>query len=335
MAADIIMAANATTVATTPPIIVVLDGHTMNPGDLSWDALRALGPSTIYKRTPPSEVIERAQNATAILTNKTVLDRPVIERLPRLEYIGVTATGYNVVDVVVARDRGIPVTNVPGYSTASVAQLVFALILELTHQVGHHSQTVRAGRWAAGPDFCYWDHPLIELAGLTLGLVGYGQIGQAVARIGRAFGMKVIVHTRTPRTDDPAIRFVDLDTLFSQADVVSLHCPLAPATHGLVNAQRLAQMKPSAFLINTGRGPLVVEADLAAALNANRIAGAGLDVLALEPPAPDNPLLKARNCVITPHFGWGTLAARQRLMTAAVGNLHAFLAGTPQNVVNP
>jgi glycerate dehydrogenase len=315
--------------------IVILDGHTANPGDLSWEPFRQLGDCAIFDRTPEAEIVARARDAEIILTNKAVLARATLAALPRLRYIGVTATGYNVVDVAAARERGITVTNVPDYGTPSVAQAVFALILELTNRTGHHAQTVREGRWARSPDWCYWDYPLIELKGLTLGIAGFGQIGEAVARIGRAFGMNVIAARRHPppgRRDD--VEFTDLEALFQRSDVLSLHCPLTPETRGLVNGARLARMKPSAFLINTARGPLVDEAALAVALNEGRIAGAGLDVLSVEPPKADNPLLGARNCFITPHVAWASRSARQRLLEVTAANVRAFLGGKPQNVVN-
>jgi glycerate dehydrogenase len=315
------------------PRIVVLDGYTLNPGDLDWEPLRALGECAIFDRTPAEAVLERAAGASAVLTNKTPLPRTMIESLPELRYIGVLATGYNIVDTAAASAHGVAVTNVPGYGTASVAQHVFALLLELTQHVGHHAQTVREGRWSASPDFCYWDTPLVELAGRTLGVIGYGGIGEAVARIALAFEMKVIAATRRPRTDVPGVEFLAIDDVFCRADVVTLHCPLTPETQGLVNAARLALMKADAFLINTGRGSLVVEQDLADALNASRLAGAGLDVLSTEPPTSKNPLLSAKNCLITPHIAWATRAARERLLGVVVENLRAFFAGTPQNVV--
>ena len=314
-----------------PPDIVVLDGHTANPGDLSWEPLEAVGRCTVHDRTVPAEIVPRAAAADIVLTNKTPLTRETIEALPRLAYIGVLATGYNVVDAVAARDRGIPVCNVPEYGTPTVAQATFALLLELTNRVGHHADTVRAGRWSACPDFCYWDGGLVELAGLTLGIVGHGRIGRGVAAVGRAFGMRVI-HHRRQGGGDPAC--VDLDTLFRESDVVSLHCPLTPETKSLVDARRLALMKPTAFLVNTARGPLVDEAALAAALNAGQIAGAAVDVLSVEPPPASNPLLAAKNCVITPHVAWATRDARRRLIDVTAANLAAFAAGRPQNVVN-
>lgn len=316
--------------------IVVLDGHTLNPGDLSWDELAALGDLTVHPRTPAELVEVRAHGAEIVLTNKVVLDRATLARLPQLRYLGVLATGTNVVDLAAARERGIPVTNVPGYSTASVAQMVFALLLELTQQVGQHAALVRAGRWSASPDFAFWERPLVELDGQILGLVGFGAIGRRVAAIGAALGMQVLVHTAHPErhADATAVTFVPLEELLRRSDVVSLHCPLTPSTQGLLDARRLALLKPTALLINTGRGPLVDAAALAAALNGGRLAGAGLDVLTEEPPPLDNPLLSAANCVITPHIAWATRAARLRLMATVVANLRAFLAGTPQHVVN-
>ena len=314
--------------------IVVLDGYVLNPGDLSWQALQALGPCVVHDRTPPSRIVERAREAEIALTNKVVLSREVIAQLPDLLYIGVLATGYNVVDVAAARERGIVVTNVPAYSTPSVAQLTFALLLELAHHVGEHARGVREGRWARSADFAYWDFPLVELNGLVMGIVGFGNIGRSVAGLARAFGMKVLVSTRRPQAAPDGVEFTDLDTLFRRADVVSLHCPLTAETAGLVNASRLALMKPTAFLINTGRGPLVNECDLADALNAGRLAGAALDVLASEPPPADNPLPAAAHCIITPHVGWATFAARRRLMDTVVENVRAFLAGRPKNVVS-
>jgi glycerate dehydrogenase len=314
--------------------IVVLDGFTLNPGDLDWAELKALGRCDVYDRTPPAELLHRAAHADILLTNKTVLASADLQELPRLKYIGVLATGTNVVDLAAARARGIPVTNVPTYGTKSVAQMTFALLLELAHRVGHHAQTVHEGRWTRSADFCYWDSPLVELDGLTLGVVGFGRIGRAVADLAAAFGMKVLACDVAAGASPPFVRLVELDTLFRESDVVSLHCPLTPQTANLVNARRLALMKPTAFLLNTSRGPLVDEPALAEALNSGRIAGAALDVLALEPPPADNPLLTARNCIITPHLAWATRAARARLMQIAVENARAFLQGKPQNVVN-
>jgi len=315
--------------------IVILDGFTLNPGDLSWDGLKSLGDCAIYDRTSPDEVVKRAADAELVLTNKTVLTREQINRLPKLKYIGVLATGYNIVDVAAARERGVPVTNVPTYGTRSVAQMTFALLLELTQHVGHHAQTVNEGRWARSPDFCYWDYPLMELDGLTMGIVGFGRIGRTVADLAVAFGMKVLAHSRTiPQKKLQNIDFVDLARLFRTADVVSLHCPLTTETKHLVNAERLLSMKPTAFLLNTSRGPLIDELALAKALNSDQIAGAAVDVLEVEPPRADNPLFTAKNCLITPHIAWATRSARARLMATAVANAKAFLDGKLQNVVN-
>ena len=313
--------------------IVVLDGYTLNPGDLTWKGLKSLGRCTVYDRSAPDEVAPRAKDAEIVLTNKTILSSAVIKQLPKLKYIGVLATGHNIVDVEAARDLGIPVTNVPAYGTQSVAQMVVAHILNFTQHVGHHAETVRAGRWTSNPDFCYWDMPLIELAGLTMGIIGFGRIGQATAKLALAFGMKVVAHDIvTP----PMYRgqFVELDEVFRVSDVISLHCPLTPRTENIIDAERLAMMKKTAFLVNTSRGPLVDEQALAEALNNETIAGAGLDVLSEEPPAENTALLKAKNCCITPHIAWATRAARERLLQVAVDNVASFLAGRSQNVVN-
>jgi glycerate dehydrogenase len=315
--------------------IVVLDGHTLNPGDLTWDALRQIGPCAIHDRTSPQEVMERARDAEILLTNKTVLNRETILALPKLKYIGVLATGYNVVDAAAAKERGIPVTNVPDYGTHSVAQLTFALLLELTHHVARHADTVRDGKWTRQPDFCYWETPLIELHGLTFGVIGFGKIGRAVATLAEAFGLRVVVHNRSwPADLPPHFQLGSLDELLSRSDIVSLHCPLTPENRQFINAQRLQQMKPGAFLLNTSRGPLLDERAVADALNSGRLGGAGLDVLSVEPPKADNPLLSAKNCIITPHIGWATRAARARLMNIAVENVREFVAGKARNVVS-
>lgn len=314
--------------------LVVLDGFTLNPGDLGWDELKSLGAYAIYDRTPPDQVLARAADAEILLINKTLLTRGHIQKLPKLKYIGVLATGTNVVDLAAARERDIPVTNVPAYGTKSVAQATFALLLELAHRTGHHAQTVRDGKWTHCGEWCYWDFPLVELDGLAMGIVGFGRIGRAVAELGHAFGMNVLAHSPSAKTGLAFVRFVDLETLFCQSDVVSLHCPLTPQTTKLVNAERLGWMKPSAFLLNTSRGGLVDERALADTLNAGKIAGAGLDVLSEEPPPSENPLLRATNCIITPHNAWGTRAARARLLRISVENVRAFLAGKPQNVVS-
>lgn len=315
------------------PSIVVLDGFAMNPGDLSWDPLHELGTVTLHDRTAAQEIIPRAANAEIIITNKVPFTRETIAQLPHLRYLGVTATGYNIIDVAAAKERNITVTNVPSYSTDSVAQLVFALVLEFTHRTGHHADAVRNGRWSANPDFAFWDFPLTELAGKTFGIVGYGNIGKAVARIAAAFGMHVLVATRSIPSD-PSFENVDLETLLRRSDIISLHCPLTPQTDKLINASTLALMKPTAVLINTGRGGLVDEQALADALNNGRIAGAGLDVLSTEPPSPQNPLLSAKNTIITPHIAWASFAARTRLMDVVVNNVRAFLSGHPVNIVS-
>lgn len=313
--------------------IVVLDGHTANPGDLSWGGLAALGALTVYDRTPPEAVVARAGAAEIVLTNKTVLGAAELAHLPRLACIGVLATGFNVVDVAAARERRIVVTNVPAYSTESVAQAAFALLLAVANRTGPLDRAVHDGAWCRAEDFCFWDEPLIELAGLTLGIVGFGAIGQAVARRAIAFGMDVIVYSRTPRDGD--VDWVaTVEEIFTHADVVSLHCPLTAETESLVNEKRLALMKPGSILINTGRGGLLDEAAVAAALAEGRLGGVGLDVLSTEPPLADNPLLAAPRCTITPHVAWATAAARRRLIDTATANVAAFLAGEPQNVVS-
>lgn len=315
--------------------IVVLDGFTLNPGDQSWDDLKALGECAIYDRSNGPEIVARAMGHPVVLTNKTPLSRETIEQLPDLRYIGVLATGYNIVDIAAARSRGVVVTNIPIYGTRSVAQFTFALILELAHQVGRHTQSVAAGQWSRCPDFSFWESPLVELEGRTLGIVGMGRIGKAVADLAVAFGMNVLATTRSGSVkDSPAIRSVDLKTLFQESDIVSLHCPLTPETSKLINRERLSWMRRSAWLINTSRGGLVDEADLAAALNSGSLGAAALDVLSTEPPPASNPLFGAKNCWITPHMAWATLAARRRLMSTAVSNLRAFLNGAPCNVVS-
>ncbi|MBC8470172.1 MAG: D-2-hydroxyacid dehydrogenase [Planctomycetes bacterium] len=315
--------------------IVVLDGYTLNPGDLTWKDLEALGPCTVHDRSAPEAVVPRAKDAEIILTNKTVLSSDTIKQLPKLKYIGVLATGYNIVDIEAARHKNIPVTNVPTYSTQSVAQIVFAHLLNFAHHTAHHAQTVRSGRWTSSPDFCYWDTPLIELAGLTMGIIGFGRIGRATAKLSIAFGMNVIFYDIAKSSSIPeGCQPAGIDDIFRTSDVISLHCPLTSETKKIINRERLEMMKKTAFLINTSRGPLVDEQALADALNNNRIAGAGLDVLSEEPPGENNPLMKARNCCITPHIAWATIAARKRLLRVAVDNVASFLAGKPQNVVN-
>ncbi|XID96267.1 D-2-hydroxyacid dehydrogenase [Paenibacillaceae bacterium WGS1546] len=316
--------------------IVVLDGYLLNPGDLSWTELEKLGEVVVYDRTPAELIVERASGAEIVLTNKTPLREAAIERLPELRYIGVIATGYDNVDVQAAHRRGIAVTNVPAYSSASVAQLVFALLLELCHRVGLHSDAVRGGEWSQAADFSFWRTPLVELEGRTMGIVGLGDIGRRAAKLALAFGMKVVAVSRTRRKlpdELAAVEEVGLADAFARSDVLSLHCPLTEATKGIINRDSLAAMKRSAFLINTGRGGLVVEEDLAEALRNGTIAGAGLDVLSAEPPPADHPLLRAPNCIITPHIAWATLEARTALMNGIVRNVERFLAGEPENTV--
>jgi glycerate dehydrogenase len=316
--------------------IVILEGHASNPGDLSYEPLKALGDVTIYDRTPKHKVIEYSKDAEILLINKTVLGKEELEKLPKLKYIGVLATGYNVVDLDAAKNLGIIVTNIPNYSTKSVAQMTFALLLELCNHVQEHSEAVKNGDWANSKDFCFWNHPLMELDGKTLGIIGFGSIGKKVSEIATALGMKVIANSRTitDETGRKNFKWVSLDELFREADVVSLHCPLFPETKGIINKENLSKMKSSAFLINTSRGPLIVEEDLAYALNNNIIAGAALDVLSAEPPAINNPLFNSQNCIITPHIAWATKEARQRLLNIAVENIKAFIKGEVVNVVN-
>lgn len=314
--------------------IVVLDGYAANPGDLSWDGMKALGECVIYERTAPEQVLERAAGAEVVLTNKVVITAEHIAALPDLKYIGVLATGYNIVDVEAARNRGIVVTNIPAYSTDSVAQMVFAHILNICLQVQHYTEEVRDGRWTSSPDFCFWDTPLMELSGKKLGIVGLGHTGSATARIAIGFGMQVCAYTSKSHFQlIPEIKKMELDELFRECDIVSLHCPLNEQTRGMVNAARLKTMKPTAILINTGRGPLVNEQDLADALNNGTIYAAGVDVLSQEPPRADNPLLHARNCFITPHIAWASGEARQRLMQIAVDNLNGYTTGKVVNNV--
>lgn len=308
--------------------IIVLDGYGLNPGDLSWSGMEALGELTVYDRTSPSELLERSADAEVLITNKTLITAEDMSALPQLKCIGVLATGYNVVDIDAAKSHGIVVTNIPAYSTSSVAQMVFAHLLNITQRVGYYADENKQGRWTKSADFCYWDTPLMELDGKKMGIVGFGNIGQATARIAQAFGMEVCVVTSKEQSSLPVgMKKMELDELFTSCDVVSLHCPLTPTTKEMVNANRLKLMKPQAILINTGRGPLINEQDLADALNEGRIAGAGLDVLSVEPSQKDNPLLSAKNCFITPHIAWATKEARIRLMNIAVENLKAYQEG--------
>ncbi len=316
--------------------IVVLDGHTLNPGDNPWTELEPLGSLTVHDRTPPDQIVARAKEAAIVVTNKTPISSATLAELPGLKCIAVLATGYNVVDVAAAALRGIPVCNVPTYGTQSVAQHTFALILELCHQVGRHDRSARDGDWTRSPDWCYWKSPLVELDGKVLGLIGSGRIGRAVGRIGQAFGMEVWTTPGRSSASNPpeGWRVKEREEIFRQADVVSLHCPQTQDNLGFVNGALLAQMKPSAFLINTARGSLITEFDLAQALAAGKLAGAALDVVSAEPIRPDNPLLNAKNCILTPHIAWSSLPARERLMKVTAANIRGFLQGEVVNRVN-
>ena len=318
--------------------IVILDGYTENPGDLSWDALAALGDLTVYDRssgTDPQEVIHRIGDAEIVITNKTPITRAVLDACPSVRFISVLATGYNVVDTACAKERGIPVSNVPTYGTAAVGQFTIALLLEICHHVAHHSETVFAGRWERCPDFCYWDYPLIELDGKTMGIIGFGRIGQATGRIAKALGMRVLATGSRPCPEGSAIaEYTDLDTLLAASDVIALHCPLFPETAGIINRETIAKMKDGVILLNSSRGGLIVEQELADALNSGKVAAAGLDVVSTEPIQGSNPLLKAKNCIITPHIAWAPLESRQRIMDCTVENVKAFLAGQAVHTVN-
>ena len=318
--------------------IVVLDGYAGNPGDLSWDAMGNLGELTVYDRTPadPDLVIERIGDAEIVFTNKTPLSRQILTACPNLKFVGILATGYNIVDVDTAKELGIPVCNVPGYSTDAVAQMTLALLLEICHHVAHHSQQVHAGQWSSARDFCFWDYPLIELAGKTMGIVGFGSIGRKVGTLAKCLGMKVLATGSRPTEEGKAIgEYVDLDTLLRESDVISLHCPLFPENREMINKDSIAKMKDGAILLNTARGALIVEQDVADALNSGKLYAAGMDVAAVEPLPATSPLIGAKNCIMTPRIAWATKEARQRLMDIAVHNLESFLAGKPENVVNP
>ena len=318
--------------------IVVLDGYTENPGDLSWDELGKLGELTVYDRTPvndEAEIIRRIGDAEVVFTNKTPISKAVIDACPDMKFISMLATGYNVVDYVYAHEKGIPVTNVPSYGTASVAQFAIAMLLEICHHVAHHSDTVHQGKWSKSIDWCYWDYPLIELDGKTIGIIGFGRIGRQTGKIAKALGMKVLAYDNMENEAGKAIGdYVPLDTLLAQSDVIALHCPLFPDTQGIVNKDTIAKMKDGVILLNNSRVPLVVEQDLADALNSGKVYAAGLDVVGTEPINPDNPLLTAKNCIITPHISWAPKESRQRIMDCAVENVKAYIAGAPVNVVN-
>lgn len=317
--------------------IVILDGYTENPGDLSWEEMEKFGELVVYDRTPARDeaVIERICDADIVYTNKTPVSRTAIESASNLKFIGVLATGYNIVDVAAAKERGIPVSNIPTYGTAAVGQFAIAMLLEICHHVAHHSDAVHAGRWESCPDWCFWDYPLIELAGKTIGIIGFGRIGQTTGKIAAALGMKVLAYDTFVNEAARSIgEYVDLDTLLAKSDVIALHCPLFPETEGIINKSTIAKMKDGVIILNNSRGPLVVEQDLADALNSGKVYAAGLDVVSTEPIQGDNPLLKAKNCIITPHISWAPKESRQRLMDIAVANLKAFADGAPINVVN-
>lgn len=317
--------------------IVILDGYTENPGDLSWGGFEAIGETIVYDRTATEDIVSRIGDADYVYTNKTPITRETMAACPNIKYIGLLATGYNVVDVEAAKERGIAVTNIPTYGTAAVGQFATALLLEICHHIGHHDRAVHEGRWQNNQDWCFWDYPLIELDGKTMGIIGYGRIGQSTGRIAQAMGMKVIAYDSNtgavPESD--TFKYVGLDELFAKSDVISLHCPLFPETQGIINKANIAKMKDDVIILNNSRGPLIVEEDLAEALNSGKVYAAGLDVVSSEPIKGDNPLLKAKNCIITPHISWAPKESRSRLMDIAVDNLAKFVAGTPQNVVNP
>ena len=316
--------------------IVVLDGYTENPGDLSWGGFEALGEFTCYDRTPADQILSRIGDAEIIITNKTPITRATLEACPNMKYVGVLATGYNVVDVAAAKEHGVAVTNIPTYGTDSVAQFAFAMLLEICHHVQHHSDAVHEGRWEHNQDWCFWDYPLIELAGKTMGIIGYGRIGQSTGRLAQAFGMKVLANDtfQNPALENENCRYVERDELFRESDVIALHCPLFPDTEGIINRDTIAKMKDGVIILNNSRGPLIVEQDLADALNSGKVAAAAVDVVSTEPIRGSNPLLSAKNCLITPHISWAPKESRERLMNIAVDNLRAFLEGNPVNVVN-
>lgn len=316
--------------------IVVLDGYTLNPGDLDWKGLEALGELTVYDRTDACDIVSRIGDAEIVYTNKTPLTEETFAACPSIRFVGVLATGYNVVDVDAAKRRGIPVCNVPTYGTTAVAQFTMALLLEVCHHVGAHSDAVREGAWAACPDFCFWNYPLIELAGKTMGIIGFGRIGQDVGKLAQAFGMKVLAfdNHKRPELESDTMRYAELDELFAESDVISLHCPLFPSTQGIINAENIKKMKDGVIILNDSRGPLIVEQDLYDALESGKVAAAAVDVVSTEPIREDNVLLKAKNMMITPHIAWAPKESRARLMDVAVKDLEAFLAGSPINVVN-
>ena len=316
--------------------IVVLDGYTLNPGDISWEGMEAFGEVTVYDRTKAEEVVERIGYAEVVYTNKTPITKETMDACPGMKFIGVLATGYNIVDVAAAKEKGIPVSNIPTYGTAAVSQFAIALLLELCHHIGEHSDAVKAGEWTSNPDWCFWKYPLVELAGKNMGIIGFGRIGQDTGKIAQALGMKVLAYDafKRPELESDTCKYVDLDTLLAQSDVISLHCPLFPDTEGIINKDTIAKMKDGVMIINDSRGPLIVEQDLRDALDSGKVAGAALDVVSTEPIQMDNPLLGAKNVILTPHIAWAPKESRQRLMDIAVDNLKCYVDGKPQNVVN-
>ncbi|MDO5551332.1 MAG: D-2-hydroxyacid dehydrogenase [Lachnospiraceae bacterium] len=316
--------------------IVVLDGYTLNPGDISWEGLEALGEVTVYDRTPKEEITARIGDAEVVYTNKTPITRETLDQCPNIRFIGVLATGYNVVDVEAAKEKQIPVANIPTYGTAAVAQFAIALLLELCHHIGEHSDAVKAGEWSSNADWCFWKHPLVELAGKTMGIIGFGRIGQDTAKIAQALGMNILAYDayQNPLLESETCHYAELDELLAQSDVISLHCPLFPSTEGIINKDTIARMKDGVMIINDSRGPLIVEEDLRDALNSGKVAGAALDVVSTEPIRMDNPLLDAKNVILTPHIAWAPKESRQRLMDIAVANLKSFVEGKPENIVN-
>lgn len=316
--------------------IVVLDGYTLNPGDISWEGLEAFGEVTVYDRTKAEDVVERIGDAEVVYTNKTPITKETLEACGNIKFIGVLATGYNIVDVDAAKEKGIPVSNIPTYGTAAVSQFAIALLLELCHHIGEHSDAVKAGEWSSNPDWCFWKHPLVELAGKTMGIIGFGRIGQDTGKIAQALGMKVLAYDafKRPELESDTCHYADMDTLLAESDVISLHCPLFPETEGIINKDTIAKMKDGVMIINDSRGPLIVEEDLRDALNSGKVGGAALDVVSTEPIQMDNPLLDAKNVILTPHIAWAPKESRQRLMDIAVDNLKHFADGEPQNVVN-
>ena len=316
--------------------IVVLDGYTLNPGDISWEGMEAFGKVTVYDRKKAEEVVERIGDAEVVYTNKTPITKETMDACPGMKFIGVLATGYNIVDVAAAKEKGIPVSNIPTYGTAAVSQFAIALLLELCHHIGEHSDAVKAGEWTSNPDWCFWKYPLVELAGKNMGIIGFGRIGQDTGKIAQALGMKVLAYDafKRPELESDTCKYVDLDTLLAQSDVISLHCPLFPDTEGIINKDTIAKMKDGVMIINDSRGPLIVEQDLRDALDSGKVAGAALDVVSTEPIQMDNPLLGAKNVILTPHIAWAPKESRQRLMDIAVDNLKCYVDGKPQNVVN-